>query len=255
MNYFDSQSSAERYAKGRPYFHSNTISRIKDFLKIENKLNKALDIACGTGLSTMALLPIAENVFGTDVSGEMLKMAAGTDKIIYNIAPAEDQPFFDNEFDLLTVSSGVHWFNIDEFLAEANRILKKDGFLVIYENAFPGKMENKSNFKQWNKEVYLERFPSPPRNKHYEWTPENLEPKKFILSYTDSFENAVHYNKNELVNYLLTQSNIIAAIENNQFTYPEIESWLKKELSAFFEDNEVKHLFYYNNWIKYLQKT
>ena len=64
MNFFSLKTSAEKYAIGRPDFHANTISRVKDFLQIEYKLQKALDIACGTGLSAKALLVIAEEGLG-----------------------------------------------------------------------------------------------------------------------------------------------------------------------------------------------
>ena len=254
MNYFGSQAAAVRYDKGRPHFHANTIGHIKAYLHLDHTLDSALDIACGTGLSTKALLAIASNVFGTDLSEEMLKVAPAGDGITYYVAPAERQPFPDNKFDLVTVSSGVHWFNIDEFLAEANRLLKKDAFLIIYENAFPGKMEDQTDFARWNKEVYLRRFPSPPRNSTYQWTPANLEPKKMILSRTESFQNAVKFNRDELTAYLITQSNVIAAVESAKFTYAAIERWLKTELAVFFENDHARHVFYFNNWIKYLQK-
>jgi ubiquinone/menaquinone biosynthesis C-methylase UbiE len=113
MNYFGPKTSAEKYAKGRPDFHDNIIKRIRDFLRLDVKLEKALDIAWGTGLSTKALLSLATKVYGTDISQEMLNLALHTDKINYSVAPAEHQPFPDNQFDLITVSSGVHWFQID----------------------------------------------------------------------------------------------------------------------------------------------
>jgi len=55
MNYFNPKTAAQRYSKGRPDFHSKTIKHIKDYLRIDKKLDNALDIACGTGLSTRAL--------------------------------------------------------------------------------------------------------------------------------------------------------------------------------------------------------
>ncbi len=64
MNHFNLKTAAERYSKGRPDFHSNTIKHIKDYLHLDKKLHNALDIACGTGLSTKALLEIATNVYG-----------------------------------------------------------------------------------------------------------------------------------------------------------------------------------------------
>lgn len=71
MNYFDPKTAAERYSKGRPDFHHNTIRHIKEYLQLDKKLDAALDIACGTGLSTKALLEIATTVYGTDISQEM----------------------------------------------------------------------------------------------------------------------------------------------------------------------------------------
>ena len=140
MNYFNPKTVAERYSKGRPDFHSNTIKHIKDYLHLDKKLSNALDIACGTGLSTKVLLEIATNVYGTDASQEMLNFAVQRGKIHYAIASAEQQPFVDNTIDLITVSSGVHWFDIDKFLAEANRILKSKSWLVLYENYFIAEM-------------------------------------------------------------------------------------------------------------------
>ena len=64
MNFFSSSIAAERYAAGRPDFHANTINRVKDFLNVGSKLPKALDIACGTGLSAKALLSVADKVYG-----------------------------------------------------------------------------------------------------------------------------------------------------------------------------------------------
>ena len=191
MNYFDPKTAAERYAKGRPDFHDNSITRIKNYLQLNKKIDTALDIACGTGLSTQALLAIATEVYGTDTSKEMLNLALQQDKIHYAIAAAEQQPFADGSFDLITVCSGVHWFNIDQFLSEANRLLKSRGWLVIYENHFISEMEGNENFSQWFPDIYLKKFPSPPRNNDYAWTNDNLHQKNFNFAKELSFKNAV----------------------------------------------------------------
>jgi SAM-dependent methyltransferase len=84
-----------------------------------------------------------------------------SDSIQYTLAAAEQQPFADNNFDLITVSSGVHWFDIDRFLAEANRLLKPGAWLVLYENHFIAEMVGDESFTNWFPEVYLKKFPSP----------------------------------------------------------------------------------------------
>jgi ubiquinone/menaquinone biosynthesis C-methylase UbiE len=255
MNYFNPKTAAERYSKGRPHFHSNTIKHIRDYLHLDKKLNKALDIACGTGLSTRALLEIAIDVYGTDTSREMLNFALQTDKIHYSIAPAEWQPFADNIFDLITVSSGVHWFDIDKFLAEANRLLKSKSWLVLYENHFIAEMVGNDNFTNWFTDVYLKKFPSPPRNNAYPWTTETLAPKNFNFVNEEKFKNAIEFNKKQLTLYFTTQSNIIAAVEKKQTTYEQVETWLDLELASFFDNENTARTINYGNWIKFIQRA
>jgi len=54
-NYFAYQSAASRYASARPYFHPLVIGKIKDYLQLQEPLQRALDIGCGTGQSTIEL--------------------------------------------------------------------------------------------------------------------------------------------------------------------------------------------------------
>lgn len=254
MNYFEPKNAAERYSKGRPYFHINTISHIKKYLQINYKLNKALDVACGTGLSTKALLDIATNVFGTDTSEEMLKWAISQDEINYSIATAENQPFSNSEFDLITVCSGVHWFNIDKFLVEANRLLTNDGWLVLYDNFFISEMQGVVSFSKWYPEVYLKKFPAPKRNNSYDWSNENLSFKNFTLDKEEEFKNPISYTKDELVLYFTTQSNITAITNSGEMTYNEVEEWLNKELTQFYSTDD-KRTINFGNWVKYLRRN
>ena len=254
MNHFNAKTMAERYLKGRPDFHPNTIQHLKDFLQPDKKLDKVLDIACGTGLSTQALLAIATDVYGTDLSQEMLNLALQKDKINYLLAPAEQQPFEDNIFNLITVSSGVHWFDIDTFLAEANRLLKSRCWLVLYENHFIAEMAGNDNFTNWFTDVYLKKFPSPPRNNAYNWTSENLITKNFSFVKEERFKNSISFNKQQLVLYFTTQSNIIAAVERNEITYEQVENWLDLELAPYYDMEESTRTINYGNWIKYIQR-
>ncbi|HXS58064.1 MAG TPA: class I SAM-dependent methyltransferase [Hanamia sp.] len=254
INYFAPKSAAERYSKGRPDFHSNTIRHIKDYLSLEKKLDEALDIACGTGLSTKALLEIANNVYGTDTSPEMLKFASEPQRIHYSVAAAEQQPFPGNYFDLITVSSGVHWFDIDLFLTEANRLLKSRSWLVLYENYFISEMVDNADFTSWFPEVYLKKFPSPPRNNAYDWTNENLNPKNLKFVNGETFKNSVPFTKKQLALYFTTQSNIIAAVEKNKTSYEQVEKWLDEQLALFFGDDCTTQIINYGNWIKYIQR-
>lgn len=254
MNYFTHYTAAERYSKARPNFHPNTINRIKEYLLIENKFDSALDIACGTGLSTQALLSIATHVYGTDNSKVMLDVALQKENINYQEAQAEKQPFADHFFDLITVCSGVHWFDIDKFLLEANRLLKNNSFVVLYDNFFLGEMEGNPELKNWYNVVYLNSFPAPARNDNYIWTNDKLNRMNFDIVNEQKFNNAISFNKKELGLYFTTQSNIISAVEKKRVSYTEVDIWLNKELSIFFANEDKREIVHFANWIKYLKK-
>jgi ubiquinone/menaquinone biosynthesis C-methylase UbiE len=255
MNFFDPKTAAERYSRGRPDFHINTIKHIKDFLHIRNKFDKALDIACGTGLSSKALLEISTNVYGTDASQQMLDFALQTKEIKYSIAPAERQPFADNEFDIVTVCSGIHWFDIDKFLKEANRLLKNKSWLVLYDNYFISEMVGNKEFKKWFPNIYLKKYPSPPRTNDYDWTNENLNRNNFNFIKEETYTNPIIFNKKQLALYFTTQSNILSRVAKGETTFEEVENWLDKELSIFFINEETTRTINYGNWIKFIQRA
>ncbi len=118
MNFFSPKTAAERYAKGRPFFHRLVIRRAKDFLPDDKLLPLALDVGCGTGLSTVALKEIAENIIGTDISPEMIMLAPKDKDIAYVVSDAENLPFNENEFNLITISQAVHWLNRKKFFSK-----------------------------------------------------------------------------------------------------------------------------------------
>ncbi len=254
-NYFAHQEAAERYAKGRPDFHTQVMHRIREFLGIHQKLETGLDIACGTGLSTKALLEIAENVYGTDMSPSMLENATQNEHISYHTAPAEKQPFSNQSIDIITVCSGVHWFDIDAFLRESHRLLRSRRWLVLYDNFFDPTQNGHPDFGRWYRQRYLGTFPAPPRNDSYSWTREHLATRNFDLLGDGTFTNEVAFTQQELILYFTTQSNIISAVNDHGHSYDEIERWLSDELSPFFPNAQSRLTMTFGNRITYLQKS
>lgn len=111
-----------------------------------------LDVATGTGdvaLEAMSLKP--ERVVGVDISTGMLELGKqkiakrGLSSTIQMVeGDSENLPFDDNTFDAVTVAFGVRNFeNLNKGLKEINRVLRKDGKLVVLEfsqpKAFPVK--------------------------------------------------------------------------------------------------------------------
>ncbi len=62
MNFFAYPTAAERYAKGRPFFHPLAIEKIKAKCCEHGRIGMALDVGCGTGQSTLALLEVADEI-------------------------------------------------------------------------------------------------------------------------------------------------------------------------------------------------
>lgn len=61
-------------------------------------------------------------------------------------ATAEDTTLPPNSVDAITVASAFHWFNVDDFLRECNRILKPNVYVFIIYNV--RKSENKLSKEQ-----------------------------------------------------------------------------------------------------------
>ncbi len=163
INLFILKTAAERYAKSRPFFHPLVIKRIKEFTACE-QFKLALDVGCGTGQSTLALLEIADQVTGTDISAEMLSQTPKDLRLRFFQSPAEKLPFENETFDLVTVGLAFHWFEREKFLSEANRVLHPNGWLVIYNKWFTCEMKENLDFKTWCHEEHFKRYPSPLRN-------------------------------------------------------------------------------------------
>ena len=249
MNFFSPKTAAERYAKGRPFFHRLIIRRTRDFLSINKLLPLALDVGCGTGLSTVALKEIAENIIGTDISREMIALAPKDKNIAYFVSDAENLPFNENEFNLVTISQAVHWLNRKKFFSEARRVLKEKGWLIIYDNYFSGQMPENPQFQIWYRESYLGKYPIPPRN-WASFNGEDTEKEGFNLLKHERIENTIGFSLEELTNFLLTLTNVIAAVEGGNERITDVEFWLTENLKPFFKDTvEVNILFNAPIWL------
>jgi len=106
-----------------------------------------LDLAAGTGDLTMAFARLGKpaSVLSTDFVPEMLEVGkrkaaaySGPTKIDFAVVDAQDLPFADASFDIVTIAFGVR--NLperDRNFAEVRRVLKPGGRYVILEFTTP----------------------------------------------------------------------------------------------------------------------
>jgi ubiquinone/menaquinone biosynthesis C-methylase UbiE len=250
-NYFASEEAARQYARARPYFHPIVIKKIKDTLQLDEPLQRALDIGCGTGLSTIALKSIAEEIVGTDIAQEMLSQTQADPRIQYVHAPAEQLPLPDTSFELVTVSVAFHWFDRSRSLREIWRVLRPSGWLVIYNFLFNGHMVENILFERWNRDVFLVLFPPPVRNNE-PVTEEEAQLGDFQVVRHDSFLYSVSLSPEEIAAYLMSQTNVLAAIEQGERQYDDTYNWILRNITPYFE--LPKGTFVFDGTIEYLRK-
>lgn len=99
---------------------------------------EVLDLAAGTGLLALELASKVKKVSGMDISSEMINLARIKAKsrqignVEFSTGDAYQLPFTDNSFDVVLISNALHVMLQPELvLAEAHRVLKQDGRLIV----------------------------------------------------------------------------------------------------------------------------
>lgn len=121
--------NSDQYAKHRPQYPDELFSHLSD---IAPRRESAWDCATGNGQAAVSLAKYFATVDATDISSEQIEHAVQHPRVRYSIAPAENTPFADQSFDLVTVATAVHWFDQEKFHREVERVLKPGGILAVW---------------------------------------------------------------------------------------------------------------------------
>ena len=228
-NPFAAREIGGLYARGRPYHHPRTLARVRALVG-DHRVDRALDVACGTGMSTAALAPRAGMVVGVDVSAEMMRVAPPAANVAYVLGNAETLGFVDGAFDAVTCSSAVHWFDQDRFYAQLRRVVRPAGWVGLYDHYFIG-MPGVADFGAWTRALF-DRYPLPPRNPQV-GDPRSETPAGFELVGTDLFEDPIEMTREEFAEYQLSVSHCVAAAERGT-PRAEIRAWLLESTAPLF---------------------
>ncbi len=103
-----------------------------------------LDVATGGGHVAKTLSPYVKQVVAVDLTSAMLQAAAkhlteqGIHNVLFLVADAEQLPFLDLSFDVVTCRIAPHHFpNPAQFVREAARVLKPGGRFLMIDNVSP----------------------------------------------------------------------------------------------------------------------
>ncbi|GGI17557.1 class I SAM-dependent methyltransferase [Gottfriedia solisilvae] len=112
------------------------IDFIKNHIDVNGKM--VVDIGCGGGIYSKALAMLGAKVTAVDFSEEMLKGATENCKGLENIAFLQGNAYHTNlassSFDIILQRALIHHLkDLDACFKEANRLLKKNGLLIIQD--------------------------------------------------------------------------------------------------------------------------
>lgn len=139
MSRFSEQS--DLYARYRPEYPAEMYDFIFSHL---SSYQRAWDCATGSGQMAKVLSNYFDEVIATDISEEQLSHAPQKTNISYQIAPAEDSGLPSDHFDLITVAQAIHWFNIEQFYAEVQRVGRNNALIAVIGYGMV-RIDNKAN--------------------------------------------------------------------------------------------------------------
>ena len=106
---------------------------VKKLLDKNLPLNSVLDAGCGSGFMLSQLEDCFDNGFGIDMSPEAIKFGQQFTKAKLMVGNAEKLDFKNDNFDCLISTDAFEHIPDDKAaMEEAHRVLKNNGFIIIY---------------------------------------------------------------------------------------------------------------------------
>ncbi|MBU6468446.1 MAG: class I SAM-dependent methyltransferase [Betaproteobacteria bacterium] len=187
----------------------------------------AVDMGCGNGQFTELLHPYFKVTLGMDPSFNQLEYTHQKEGLYFYNACAEQIPLKDNSVDLMTAAQAAHWFQLDRFYREVNRILKPEAVIALISYGVPtiDSFELNERFKYF---YYQDIAPYWPAERKLVDEGYQSIPFPFPALPTPSFTYELEWTLSQLIGYITTWSAFKHAHQQHQDLM----------LTDFFEDLE-----------------
>ena len=136
-------SNAGRYDRARPDYPAELVHRIVD----SSPGLDLLDVGCGTGISSRLFQAAGCRVLGIDPDSRMAELATRSG-IATEIATFEDWDPAGRTFDIVVAAQAWHWVDPVAGAAKAVQVLRPEGRLAVFWNAFDPPHELRAAFAE-----------------------------------------------------------------------------------------------------------
>ncbi|XP_051882464.1 putative methyltransferase DDB_G0268948 [Pristis pectinata] len=228
-HFFEEKEHATLYQKYRPFASTEINDLILKYL--EKKKGKpfslAVDVGCGSGQSSRGLAPFFDKVVGIDVSEaqiEEAKKMRGLDNVSHRQGVAEKLDFKDASVDLVTAAAAAHWFDMEKFMKEVDRVLKPKGCVALHCYQLPFAIHY-NNCSEHLTQIMEEMFKT--------LVPYESERRQIVRNkYKEIFEAITFFDKERVDNILIKQEVSISWAMGFIESLSYYQTFLKKDPEA-----------------------
>jgi len=121
--------TAKHYAAYRPALHLPILKKILG----SAHFTLGLDIGCGTGQSSLALINFCDKVIAIDPSEAMLQNAIPNKQIEYQHCNGQDLEFKANTFDCIAFAGSLYYAKTQHLINEVLKVAKPKAQIIIYD--------------------------------------------------------------------------------------------------------------------------
>jgi ubiquinone/menaquinone biosynthesis C-methylase UbiE len=192
---------ATEYARYRPSWPREVVDHLA---ALAPGRDLAWDAGCGSGQLSLLLAERFRRVRATDASEHQLARAAPHPRVEYVEALAQESGLPAGSVDLATAAQAAHWFDLDPYFAEVQRVVRPGGIVALLSYGLAETASDADRvMEQFHREVLAPRWP--PQCRHVEEGYRHL-PFPFHELTTPSFAMEARWTGEDFLGYLETWS-------------------------------------------------